>query len=192
MKVLGISGSPRAGGNTEILVKTALNICSQNGSDTCFISLADKEINYCTACYTCKKPPYKCVHNDDATEIFEEMKSADAIIIGSPTYFSSVPGKLKSLFDRTLRLRIDNYRLSGKVGGAIAVGGSRNGGQEFVCRDIHNWMLIHEMIIVSDKKTAHFGGIGVGRNPGDILQDETGINTTENLAKRILEIIKKN
>lgn len=155
MKILGISGSPRKGGNTEILARRALNICKLKG------------------------------------EIFEKMKSADAILIGSPTYFASVSAQLKALSERSLPLRTDNYKLSGKVGGAIAVGGSRNGGQEFVLREIQNWMLLQEMVIVADRKTAHFGGIAVGRNPGDVLNDDTGLTTVENLAEKVFETASK-
>jgi len=190
IKVLGISGSPRKNGNTEILINKALEVCKENGADTSFISLAKKEINYCDGCYSCIRNS-KCVHNDDAREILDEMVNADAIIIGSPTYFASMSGKLKSLLDRTFPLRVNGYKLSGKVGGVIAVGGSRNGGQEFVCREIQNWMLLHEMIVVADKKTAHFGGIAVGRRPGDVVDDETGIKTVENLALQVMETIKK-
>ncbi|MBN2014365.1 MAG: flavodoxin family protein [Candidatus Altiarchaeota archaeon] len=191
MKVLGISGSPRKDGNTALLVKKAIEFCEREGVSVSFISLSEKRIEHCRGCRACIKPPYKCAQEDDVSEILEEMKSADAILVGSPTYFSSVSGKLKSLFDRTLPLRADNYRLSGKVGGAIAVGGSRNGGQELVCMNIHNWMLLHEMVVVSDKETAHFGGIGVGRNPGDVLKDDVGIKTTENLARSLLDFIIK-
>lgn len=191
MKILGISGSSRKGGNTELLVRRALDVCKERGADTEFISLAEKEINYCTSCDACKEKPHKCIQDDDVREILDEMKSSDAIILGSPTYFASVSGKLKSLFDRTLPLRRENYRLSGKVGGSIAVGGSRNGGQEHVCIQIHNWMLLHEMIVVSDKRTAHFGGIAVGRNPGDVLKDNLGISTVENLAIRVFDVTKE-
>ncbi len=180
MKILGISGSSRKGGNTEILIRRALDICKKRGAETAFVSLAEKKINY-----------WLESTEDDVDEILDAMKSADAIIIGSPTYFASVSGKLKSLFDRTFPLRRGNYRLSGKVGGAIAVGGSRNGGQEHVCTQIHNWMLLHEMIVVSDKKTAHFGGIAVGRTPGDVLKDDLGISTVENLAIRVFDVTKE-
>lgn len=164
--VLGISGSPRKG-NTEILVKRALEVCEKEGLKTKFVSLADNDIN----------------------EILDYMSDARAIIIGSPVYFANVPAKLKELMDRTLPLRREK-KLKNKIGGAIAVGGSRNGGQEFTILAIHNFMLLHEMIVVSDKDTAHFGGIAVGRNPGDVLNDEEGLKTTENLAKRIAEILK--
>lgn len=190
MKILGISGSHRNEGNTDLLVKKALEVCEKKGLETEFISLSNKKIEFCTHCDACKEPPHKCVINDDVFEILEKMKNSDAIILGSPTYFASVSGRLKALFDRTLPLRRNNLQLSGKLGGAIAIGGSRNGGQEFVAMQIHNWMLLHEMVVVSDKTTAHFGGIAVGRKPGDALEDKTGLQTVENLALKICETLK--
>lgn len=192
MKILGISGSPRKEGNTSVLVKRALEICNEKGAETEFISLADKKILYCDYCDFCiPKNNFQCPKKDDVPEILESMKSADSIIIGSPTYFSSVSGKLKSLFDRTLPLRRNGFQLSGRVGGAISVGGSRNGGQEFVIREIQNWMLLQEMVVVADKKTAHFGGIAVGRKLGEVLNDNTGIETVENLAANVFEITSR-
>ncbi len=166
--VLGISGSPRKG-NTEILVKKALDVCEAEGLKTKIISLAN-DIN--------------------TDEILGYMCDARAIIIGSPTYFANVPAKLKEIMDKTIILRQQGRKLKNKIGGAIAVGGSRNGGQEYVILAIHNFMLIHEMLIVSDKDTAHFGGIAVARNVGDVLNDKDGLKTTENLAKKIVEILK--
>lgn len=166
MKILGISGSPRVDGNTSQLVKEALKTCSEKGANTQFISLAGKKIMFCDNCDTCAGGKTPCPKKDDTVPILDAMTQADAIIIGSPTYFGSVSGQLKTLFDRTIPLRKKNFTLSGKIGGAIAVGGSRNGGQENVVRDIQNWMLIHGMVVVADRETAHFGGIAVGRNPG--------------------------
>jgi len=117
------------------------------------------------------------------------MRNADALIVGTPTYFASVSGRLKSFFDRTIPLRRNGMMLSGKVGGAIAVGGSRNGGQEKAVSEIVDWMLLHEMLVVSDKKTAHFGGIAVGRESGDALKDDVGVATAVNLSEKIVETL---
>jgi len=166
--VLGISGSPRKG-NTEILVKKALDICEADGLKTKIISLSD---------------------DIPMDEILDDMCDARAIIIGSPAYFANVPAKLKNLMDKTIILRRQGRKLKNKFGGAIAVGGHRNGGQEYVILAIHNFMLIHEMLVIGDKDTAHFGGIAVAKNLGDVLNDKDGLETTENLAKRIVEILK--
>jgi len=192
MKIIGISGSLRKGGNTSILVNKALSVCEENGLKTEFVSLADFKIEHCNDCGHCvKENNFLCSIKDDAQKIFKKMIESEAIIIGSPTYFASVSGKLKAFFDRTLPLRRNNFQLRGKIGGAIAVGGSRNGGQEFVIREIQNWMFLQEMVVVADKETAHFGAICVGRKAGDVLKDEIGLKTVENLALKILETLKR-
>ncbi|MBM3309433.1 MAG: flavodoxin family protein [Candidatus Altiarchaeales archaeon] len=189
MKVLGIGGSHRRG-NTEDLVKKALETCRQNRLETEYISLAGLRIEYCTDCGACRKA-FTCSQKDDVMAVLQKMSDADAIIVGSPTYFGCVSGRLKALFDRTLPLRRQGNMLKDKVGAAIAVGGSRNGGQEHVVQQIHAWMLIQEMTVVGDKKTAHFGGIAVGRNPGDALQDIVGVETVVNTALKVVEALEK-
>jgi len=188
LDALGISGSPRKDGNTSFLVKEVLKVLEENGFKTEFVSLAGKKIEMCDACYKCKETGI-CVKEDYLKEVYEKMINSKAIIIGSPTYFASVSAQIKALFDRSLGLRIANYKLKNKVGGALAVGASRNGGQEFVCREIHNWMLLHEMIVVADKKTAHFGAIGVAKYPEEIKNDEIGLETARNLGLKIAEVL---
>ncbi|MFH0860558.1 MAG: flavodoxin family protein [Candidatus Altiarchaeota archaeon] len=188
-KVLGVSGSHRHA-NTDELVKRALEYCGKKGLETEFIPLADLEVGYCTDCGVCRTG-FECSIDDDVFPVLEKMSKADGMIVGSPVYFSSVSGKLKALFDRTLPLRRNGMMLSGKVGGAVAVGGSRNGGQEFTVRDIQNWMLLQEMTVVGDVKTAHFGGIVHGRNPGDWEKDGIGLETVDNLAENIVRSLKR-
>jgi multimeric flavodoxin WrbA len=81
--------------------------------------------------------------------------------------------------------------LKDKVGGAIAAGGSRQGGQEYVLHQIHNFFLIHGMIIVGDEKTMHFGGAGVGREGCDVKKDEEGLKTSKNLGRHVTRIVKR-
>jgi len=192
MKVLGISGSHRQG-NTEQLVKKALDICKARlarNIETEYVSLADLKIDYCTDCGVCKNA-FACPLEDDVMSLLAKMRNSNALIIGSPTYFGGVSGRLRTLFDRTLPLRRQGNMLKHKLGAAIAVGGSRNGGQEYVIQQIQAWMLIQEMTIVGDKTTAHFGGIAVGRNPGDALKDDVGVETVKNTALKIVEALER-
>ncbi len=189
MKVIGISGSPRPDGNTSLLVRESLNTIAEEGIETEFISLAGKELNPCLGCNICKETGY-CQILDDIEPILEKMKEADGIILGSPVYFGGVSAQLKMLMDRSRPLRI-GFQLRNKVGGAIAVGASRNGGQETTIQQIHNFFLIHSMIVVGDNDpTAHYGGTGVGKSPGDCEKDEVGLETARNLGKKIAEVIK--
>ncbi|MBI5061482.1 MAG: flavodoxin family protein, partial [Candidatus Aenigmarchaeota archaeon] len=152
--------------------------------ETELVFLGDKKIEFCSGCGKC--PP--CPKDDDVQGVLEKMKSADGIIVGSPTYYGSMSGQLKTFFDRTHPLRRGGFLLKGKVGGVIAVGGSRNGGQEKVIEGIHSWMFIHDMVVVTDTETAHFGGIVQGRNLGDAEKDEWGMKTVRNLGRRVAEV----
>ncbi|MFH1403625.1 MAG: flavodoxin family protein [Candidatus Altiarchaeota archaeon] len=184
MKVLGINGSHRKDGNTSVMVCKALEVCVKNGLETEQVDLVDYDVRYCTVCDACRKE-YACSQEDDGIGLLDRMRGADAIIIASPTYFGGVSGRLRTLFDRTLPLRRNGMMLSGKIGGALAVGGSRNGGQEYVIHQIHAAMLIHEMMIVGDSRTAHFGGIATAHAPGSVLDDDVGMTTVLNLAENI-------
>ena len=82
--------------------------------------------------------------------IYEILESADGLIVSSPVYFGTLSGQLKMLFDRTLLLRRNGFLLKDKIGAALAVGASRNGGQEYTIWSIHAWMHIHGMIVVGD------------------------------------------
>jgi len=188
MKVLGINGSHRKESSTEFFLKKALKICENEGHQTEMISLHDKEIKHCTVCNLCSTK-FACPQKDDMWPLIDKMAAADAIIIATPTYFASVSGKLKNFFDRSLPLRRNGMKLKNKVGGAIASGASRNGGQEIACQQIISWMHLQEMVTVVDAGTAHFGGIAWvprGSMPED---DKIGIETSESLGRKIAEVL---
>ncbi|MFC2162539.1 flavodoxin family protein [Candidatus Altiarchaeota archaeon] len=189
MKVLGINASHRKDGNSRAMVEAALETCTDNGLETELIDLADKDIGFCTVCDACKKG-YTCSQDDDVMDILDAMRAADAIMIASPTYFGGVSGRLRALLDRTLPLRRNDMMLAGKIGGALACGGSRNGGQEYTIQQIHAAMLIHEMMVVGDKGTAHFGAITTARAKGQVVEDEVGMKTVVNLAQNICDKLK--
>ena len=183
VKIIGIIGSPKKEGNTSYLVKTALKSAESEGAETDIINLGSLNIEPCVACDICKATG-ECAIYDDMAELLNIMMESDGMIIGSPVYFGSVTSQLKMLIDRTRPLR-GSFRLKNKVCGAIAVGGSRNGGQESTISVIHNFLLIHDAIIVGDgEPMAHYGGTGVGNTK----IDEIGIQTSKNLGKRVSEL----
>jgi len=187
--ILGISGGAD-NGNVDILVKAALDECKKAGLETRSVNISRKKILSCTDCGVCKTAD--CPLRDDMPELLRLMTDADAIIVGSPTYFANVSSHIALMMERSLPLRRQGFKLRNKVGGAVAVGGSRNGGQEFVVNLIRNWFSLHGMIVIGDDApTAHFGGIGVGRNPGDTAKDDIGLETAKNLGKHVAEIVSK-
>jgi len=188
VKITGIVGSPRTDGNTSFLVETALKSAEDAGAETEIINLGSADIEPCVACDICKATG-ECAIYDDARGITEKLMESDGLIIGSPVYFGSVTSQLKMLIDRTRPLR-GSFRLRDKVGGAIAVGGSRNGGQESTISVIHDFLMIHDAIVVGDgAPLAHYGGTGVGGPRGDTEKDEMGIQTSKNLGKRVAELV---
>ncbi|MGL5380589.1 flavodoxin family protein [Clostridium sp.] len=99
MKVLGIVGSYRKDGNTDILVKKALEGVASEGIDVEYIFLGDKKIYDCIGCEGCKHT-YECVIKDDMYQIYKKLIDSDAIILGSPTYFYNITGIIKNFIDR--------------------------------------------------------------------------------------------
>jgi multimeric flavodoxin WrbA len=186
LKVIGIVGSPRSGGNTEFMVKTTLDKIKEEGIETELITLHDKEIKYCVGCDSCKKTN-ECVITDDMQELTRKVKDADGIIMGSPVYFGDMTGLAKSFIDRLRPLR-NIHAFKYKVCGAISTGGFRNGGQETTIHSIYDFFLIQGGIVVGDDRpTAHFGATGVGNT----TEDEIAKNTCINLADRMITVLKK-
>lgn len=184
MEITGISGSPTAGGNNEKIIEIALGIVEEKGYRTDKILLSKLSVSPCTDCGTCKNVK-ECSINDDMTAIYGQLETSDAFIVSSPVFFGCMSAQLKALFDRTILLRRNGFMLKGKVGGAVAVGGARNGGQEFTIQAIHSWMHIHGMLVVGDG--AHFGGIATK----PVVSDEIGIKTVKDTVDMICETLER-
>ena len=122
MKVLGISCSPRKGGNTEILMKEALDSAEQAGAETLLWTVAGKDLRPCDGCFYCVKKG-KCRIADDIQELYELILEYDAMIWGTPVYFFDATAQAKIIIDRLFNFYM-NMKLANKVGGIIAVGSS--------------------------------------------------------------------
>jgi multimeric flavodoxin WrbA len=193
IKILGIVGSPRVGGNTEILVREALEAARINGGAVELIRLADKKISPCRGCRTCIEKRRLCVIQDDMQELYEKLMDADGIIVGSPVYLSQVTGQLKVFMDRTQPLTYGlGFKLKNKVGGAIVVGAERHGGQELTLQAINNFFLIHGMRLTINLPSAFLGVAAQGRLAGEVKADELGIECARAMGEEVLRLIKEN
>ena len=129
IRVLGVVGSPRVGGNTERLVAEALMAKAEGGAETELVRLAGKEIKPCDACLSCRKTG-ECHVKDDFRPIFDKMVEADGIILASPVYFGSATPQIKAFVDRAGYMSIAHNRvLENKVGGPMVV--ARRAGHNF-------------------------------------------------------------
>ena len=99
-KVLVLSTSPRAGGNSETLADEFMRGAAEAGHDVKKICLYDKKINFCKGCLACQATQ-KCVIHDDAETIVAQMKQADVLVFAAPIYFYEMSGQMKTLLDRT-------------------------------------------------------------------------------------------
>lgn len=106
MKIIGVNGSPRKNNNTAILLRNALEGAAAKGAETEMINLYDLNFKGCVSCFTCKrkggKSYGKCAYRDDLSEVLEKILDADALVLGSPIYFESVTGEMRSFLERLM------------------------------------------------------------------------------------------
>jgi multimeric flavodoxin WrbA len=102
--VIAINGSPRKKWNTATLLEHALEGAASKGAETQLVHLYDLDFKGCTSCFACKlkdgKSYGKCAMKDGLTPVLETIRSADALILGSPIYFGNVTGEMRSFMER--------------------------------------------------------------------------------------------
>ena len=101
-RVLILSGSPRKGGNSDLLCDEFMRGAIESGNEVEKIRVAEKKIGFCSACYYCRDHGGVCVKKDDMAEILQKMIDADVIVLSSPVYFYSIDAQLKAVIDRTV------------------------------------------------------------------------------------------
>jgi multimeric flavodoxin WrbA len=190
VKIIAISGSPRKGKTTAAALTTALEAAKAvdpERIETELIELADLKLNGNMAAGV----PLEPGQQDDFPELATKLAAKDVggIIIGSPVYFGSMTSLCKAFLDRCISLRMRQFALANKVGGALAVGAVRNGGQELTLQGIQAAMMCQEMVVVADgRPTAHTGATVWNSGKDDVSQDEFGMSTVKNLGRRVAEV----
>jgi len=188
MKVVGFNGSPRKKGNTATAIKTVFAGLEKEGIETELVQVGGKNIKGCNACGKCKdKGDGFCViDNDIANECIEKMYNANGVIIGSPVYFGSVTPETKVLVDRAgYCARAGGYLLKRKVCAAIAV--ARRQGAVSVFNQINNLFVLNQAII----PCSIYWNMGIGKDIGDIENDEEGMKTFKILGENMAWLLKK-
>lgn len=193
MKIIGISASARTKKSTHFLLEQCLSASKDAAEELGtsleveLIDLAPMNIRGCIACGKCKKGVL-CSQKDDFQPLIAKLADPEVvgIIMATPVYMGSMSSQAKAFLDRTVLFRRNGFMFKNILGGAIAVGGSRNGGQELTIQGVHAAMMIHDMIIVGDGD--HFGGAAWGSHPDGYEGDTTGIATVENLGRRMIEV----
>ncbi len=190
MKFIGIAGSPRQNKSSKFLLEQCFDELAKTAEEigleveTEIIDLAGKKIAGCIACGKCQKE-LVCSQNDDFVPMIEKLADENlaGLVIASPVYMGSMTAQVKAFIDRSVMFRRNGFLFRGKLGGVIAVGGSRNGGQELTCQAIHAGMMIHDMLIVGNG--GNLGGAAWGNYPEGYENDSVGVATAQGLGARL-------
>ena len=178
MKIIGILGSERKGGNTEVMLDAAMGEAQKHGIIVDMVPLRGKTIAPCDGCSGCAKTG-KCVIDDDAREILEKMTESDGIIWATPVYFWSMTGQTKTLMDRTYALLFPKLQLANKVGGLIAVAGNRG------CMNLAN--VFHQYFIYNHMFFAEYA-MGYAHEKGEIKENAFALNMAKAMVRQMISL----
>jgi multimeric flavodoxin WrbA len=182
MYALAVNGSPRKEGNTELLLREVLTELKGAGWETELVKVGGTSIRGCIACQKCfENKDNECsVKKDKFNDAFAKMLKADAIILGSPTYFAAVSADLKALIERAGYVAYaNNHAFSGKIGAAVVA--VRRGGATHVYDTINHMFQMSRMIIPGST----YWNMGFGLDKGEVLKDDEGLANMRHLAKCI-------
>ncbi len=118
MKILALNGSPRKGGNTDLLIDQVFAGARQKGHECQKLALYSYKILSCVDCRHCKQGDHVCPIKDDMPQLLHLMETADVLVFGTPIYWYGPTAKMKLLIDR-LRPFIVTRGLAGKKGAII-------------------------------------------------------------------------
>lgn len=182
MYAIAINGSPRKGGNTEVLLQEVLAELKNGGWETELVKVGGTAIRGCIACGKCfENQDNECsVKKDNFNKIFAKMLKSDAMILGSPTYFAAVSADLKALIERAGYVAYANGNaFSGKIGAAVVA--VRRGGATHVYDTINHMFQMSRMILPGST----YWNMGYGLNKGEVSEDHEGLANMQHLGKSI-------
>ena len=191
MKAIALNGSPRKDGNTHTLLQHVLTPLKEADWRTEIIQIGGTIIKGCKACGACKdNRDKKCIQDDDmVNSLLDKIYAADALIIGSPTYFAGVTPETKAVIDRIGYVSLANGGLlAGKIGAAVTA--VRRGGEIHTFDTINHLFLISRMIVPGST----YWNLGIGRNKGEVHDDKEVLANMNHLGRAIVwlgDVIQK-
>ena len=187
MKAVAFNGNPRKGGNTEFLLRRVLEPISEAGIETELVQIGGEPLRGCTACNACREnKDLRCaVKTDMVNDCIAKMIEADAILLGSPTYFAGMSSEMTALIDRAGYVSAANGGLfSRKIGAAVVA--NRRGGATNVMDSINHMFLMSRMIVPGST----YWNFGVGLHKGDFANDEEALANMRDLGETIAWLLK--
>lgn len=182
MKVLALNGSPRKKGNTATLLEKVLSPLIEAGWETELVQIGGQKIQGCRGCLKCaEKKNGRCVFDNDILNgVLEKMLAADAMILGTPCYFTDMSAEMKALVDRAGFVAFVNGGLfQGKIGAAVVAVG--RGGATHAFDSINHMFLMSRMLVPGSS----YWNMGYGTNEKDVLNDSYGMENMHHLGRTI-------
>ncbi len=182
MKILAINGSPRKHGNTALLLEEVLTPLREAGWDVETVQLGGKKIQGCRGCGKCAQLKNgRCIFdNDMLNELLQKMLEADAMLLGTPCYFTDMSAELKALVDRAGYVAYVNGGLfQGKIGAAVVAAG--RAGATHAYDSINHMFLMSKMLVPGST----YWNMGFGRAEGEVMQDAFAMENMRHLGRAI-------
>lgn len=182
MKILLINGSPNKNGCTNRALEEIVSVLKLNDVKSEIFHIGKKPIQGCIACRKCVNTG-RCVFNDDLyNNLFEKVKEADGIIIGSPVYYAGPNGSLCAILDRLFYSA--SYLMSKKPAAAIV--SCRRGGASATFDRLNKYFTINQMPVI----TSQYWNSVHGNSPEDVEKDLEGLYVMRTLANNMIWMLK--
>jgi multimeric flavodoxin WrbA len=187
LKIIAFNGSPRVGGNTELLLNEALKPLRETGHDAKIYDLNCLNIKPCQDCGGCTKTGI-CIHDDAMTGMYAAIREADRIILASPIFFYSLSAQAKALVDRCQSFWCEKYLLkkiipagpAGRKGLLLLVGGMKKEDGKRCAEAVAKGFF--RTVSVPEHETLFYGGVDAR---GDILKHPTALADAREAGKRL-------
>jgi multimeric flavodoxin WrbA len=190
VKIAAFNGSPRVGGNTELLLQQAIQTVSKAGHEVVKFILNDMNIKPCQDCGGCETTG-QCIYDDDMSKVSNAIRQSDRIILASPIFFFGLSAQTKIMIDRCQSFWCEKYLLNKPIHGGefkrkgllILVGGMKNeigirGGEATA-------KAFFRTISVPEHETVSFLGID---SKGAISSHDTAYHDVIRAAQRLIDI----
>jgi len=183
MKALILNGSPHERGSTDKALSFVVEALEEEGIETDFVHIPKVPVSGCLGCNHCKKSKSKrCITDDIVNVLLEKMENADALVIGSPTYFAGPNGHFLSVLDRMFYPAREPF--AGKPAAAITV--CRRGGATAALEVMQKYFTISGMPIAPSTYWPMIHGF----NASEVIQDDEGVQCMKMIGKTVAWMMK--
>jgi multimeric flavodoxin WrbA len=168
------------------MLQAVLDVCAAAGHETELYQAGGRTVRGCMACGGCGKHLGRCATDDWINELYPKMAEADAILLGSPTYFADLTPEIKAVIDRAgFVSRFDGMRFSRKIGSGVCA--VRRAGSIHVLDSINHFFLINDMIVPGSS----YWNMSLSRDLGEYQNDKEGVKTMKRLGENIIWLLEK-